>query len=90
VLLGKDKRQFGYAQDPEAARKEKGKMIMGTNKFIYYQEDDLFIGWLEEFPDYWTQGETMDELKENLLDLYRELNSGQIPYVHRVGELTIA
>lgn len=62
---------------------------METRKFIYYQEDDMFIGWLEEYPDYKTQGETLEELKENLKDIYQELTSGQIPCVHRVGELVV-
>jgi len=26
-----------------------------TKKFIYDQEDDMFVGWLEEYPDYRTQ-----------------------------------
>ena len=60
---------------------------METKKFIYYQEDDMLIGWLEEFPDYRTQGETLDELKENLQDIYAELSSGRIPKVFHVGEL---
>jgi predicted RNase H-like HicB family nuclease len=63
---------------------------METKKFIYYQEDDMFIGWLEEFPDYRTQGETVDELKENLQDIYIELSSGRIPKVFHVGELLVA
>ena len=63
---------------------------METKKFIYYQEDDMFIGWLEEFPDYRTQGETFDELKENLQDIYTELTSGRIPKVFQVGELLVA
>ena len=50
----------------------------------------MLVGWLEEYPDYRTQGETLEELKENLLDLHRELSSGEIPYVHRVGELSVA
>jgi len=49
----------------------------------------MLIGWLEEFPDYRTQGETLDELRENLKDIYGELTSGRIPAVHRVGELVI-
>lgn len=63
---------------------------METKKFIYYQEDDMIIGWLEEFPDYKTQGETLDELKENLQDIYVELTSGRIPKVFQVGELLVA
>ena len=48
---------------------------METRKFIYYQEDDMWVGWLEEYPDYRTQGETLDELKENLKDVYDDLNA---------------
>ncbi|MBM4287024.1 MAG: type II toxin-antitoxin system HicB family antitoxin [Deltaproteobacteria bacterium] len=63
---------------------------MERKKFIYYQEEDMFVGWLEEFPDYKTQGETLAELKENLQDLYSELSSGNIPKILRVGELLVA
>jgi hypothetical protein len=41
---------------------------------------------LEEFPDYRTQGETLDERQENITDIYGELTSGRIPAMHRVGE----
>ena len=62
---------------------------MEKKKFIYYQEDDMWIGWLEEFPDYRTQGQTLDDLRENLKDIYEELMSGGIPHVRRVGELVV-
>ncbi len=60
-----------------------------TKKFVFYQEEGRFIGWLEEYPDYRTQGESLDELKENLLEIYSELTSGAIPLVHQVGELAV-
>lgn len=63
---------------------------MEIKKFIYYKEDDMFVGWLEEYPDYRTQGDTLEELRENLLDIYNELNAGYIPYAHKVGELKVA
>ena len=63
---------------------------METIKFIYYLEDDSLIGWLEEFPDYRTQGENIEELKENLRDLYADLTGGKIPNIRRVGELRVA
>jgi predicted RNase H-like HicB family nuclease len=63
---------------------------MERKKYIYWQEDDMWIGYLEEFPDYWTQGETVEELEENLRDIYKELTSGNIPCVRRVGELEVA
>ena len=62
---------------------------METKKYTYWQEDDMWIGYLEEYPDYMTQGETLEELKENLRDLYRELTSGAIPHVRRLAELEV-
>jgi len=63
---------------------------METKRYVYYEDDGLLVGWLEEYPDYRTQGETMDQLQDHLLDLYKELTSGEIPCVRRVGELSIA
>jgi predicted RNase H-like HicB family nuclease len=62
---------------------------MVNKKFIYYKEDDMWIGWLEDYPDYRTQGESLDELKENLMDIYQDLTGGFIPCVHQVGELAV-
>ena len=62
---------------------------MGTKRYIYWQEDDMWVGYLEEYPDYWTQGESLEELKQNLKDLYEELSSGAIPYIRRVAELEV-
>jgi hypothetical protein len=62
---------------------------MEVKKFIYYQEDDTWIGWLEEYPDYRTQGYTLEELKENLKEIYHDLSGGGIEHVRRVGELMV-
>lgn len=62
---------------------------MEKTKFVYYQEDDKWVGWLEEYPDYHTQGETLEELKENLKDIYEDLTTSKIPNVRRRGELII-
>ena len=59
-------------------------------RYIYWQEDDWWLGYLEEFPDYWTQGRTQKELEANLRDLYLELTSGNIPGARRIAELEMA
>ncbi len=53
-------------------------------KNICWQDEDMWLGYLVEFPDYMTQGETQAELKSNLTDVYKELNSGNIPWVRKV------
>ncbi|OIP14406.1 MAG: hypothetical protein AUK53_05370 [Betaproteobacteria bacterium CG2_30_59_46] len=64
---------------------------MRAIKFTSWQDDDLlYIGFLNEYPDYQTQGATKEELTENLKDLLIDLESGQVPYVHKVEELLVA
>ena len=57
---------------------------------VYWRNEEWWLGYLEEFPDYWTQGETFEDLQEHLRDLYKDLTSGDIPYIRRRGELTVA
>ena len=70
---------------------EKGsRHIVETRKFVYWQEDNMWIGYFEEYPDYMSQGESLEELKEHLRDIYKELTSGAIPHVRRSAELEVA
>ena len=63
---------------------------MDTQTYIYWQDEAMFIGYLEAYPDYWTQGETVEALEENLRDIYTELTSGTIPCTRKVAQLQIA
>jgi hypothetical protein len=60
---------------------------MKGQRFVYWQDGEFWLGYLEEFPDYMTQGTSLIDLKEHLRDLYADLTSGQIPAVRRVAEL---
>ena len=51
---------------------------MEKKRFVYYQEEEMWIGWLDQFPDYRIQGETLEDLKENLRDIYEDVISGLI------------
>jgi hypothetical protein len=54
------------------ARKKDGRIIETcTTGIIYWEHDGAWLGYLQDYPDYWTQGTTLDELKENLKDVYR-------------------
>jgi hypothetical protein len=43
---------------------------------VVWEEDDAWVGYLQDYPDYWTQGDSLDDLKEHLKDLYADLSSG--------------
>ena len=63
---------------------------MEKKKYIFWKDDDMWLGYLEDYPDYMTQGETPEELQGNLKDIYKELESGNIPCVRKVAELEVA
>ena len=62
---------------------------MRTLEYTYWQDGEFFIGHLNEYPDYDTQGYSKDELVENLKDLLTDLESGEVPYVRKVEELVL-
>ncbi len=43
--------------------------MMEKKKYIYFFDNDMWLGYWEEFPDYMTQGVTLEELQTNLKDL---------------------
>lgn len=63
---------------------------MQTVSIVYWEEEGGWLGYLQEYPDYWTQGESLQDLHEHLQDLYRDLSEGHIPGARRVGELVVA
>lgn len=38
---------------------------------IYWKGDKFWVGKIREYPEIMTQGETLDELKENIIDAYK-------------------
>ncbi len=59
-------------------------------KYVYWKDEDMWLGYFEEYPDYRTQGETIEDLEDHLKDIYKELTSGSIPTLRRVAELEVA
>ena len=63
---------------------------MKTVTIVYWQENDgMWLGYLQNYPDYWTQGETLEELKDNLKDILFEIKNGLISQVKTVEEMVI-
>ena len=59
--------------------------------FTYWRESDgRFLGYLNTYPDHWTQGDDLEDLKEQLLDLYSEFAKDDLPGIRRTAELVVA
>ncbi len=59
-------------------------------KIVYQEKDNWFIGHIQEYPDYETQGETLEELKANLVDIYQDIVKGLVPDAEPFKVLEVA
>nr|WP_213069416.1 type II toxin-antitoxin system HicB family antitoxin [Methylomicrobium album] len=64
--------------------------MMKTVSYTYWKSKDFFLGFINDYPDYITQGETKEELQENLKDLLADLESNEIPYIRKVEQMQVA
>ena len=61
-----------------------------TITFTYWRESDgKFLGYLNDYPEHWTQGDDLTDLREHLRDLYSEFSKHEIPGIKKVGELEV-
>jgi len=51
---------------------------MESVRYVYWQDGEMWLGYIEEYPDYMTQGQSLEELEENLRDIHGDLTGGQI------------
>jgi len=54
-------------------------------QFTFWKESDgRYLGYLNDYPDHWTQGESLEDLKDHLKNLYQTFASEQIPGIRKV------
>ena len=63
---------------------------MKTLKFTYWKDGTYYLGFLNDYPDYETQGISKGELVSNLKSLLTDIESGEVPYIRKVEELVVA
>lgn len=63
---------------------------MEKRQFTFWQDGEFFLGFLNDYPDYHTQGFSKEELVENLTDLLKDLESGEVRFLKKVEELVVA
>ena len=59
--------------------------------FTYWKTSDgTYLGYLNEYPDHWTQGNKFTELKDHLADLCELFGPEEIPGIKQVAEMEVA
>lgn len=60
-------------------------------RFTYWKEaDGRYLGYLNDYPDHWTQGDDLDDLKEHVRDLFQTFSQEAIPGIKKEEELEVA
>jgi len=67
------------------------KSVMGRKMtLIYWKSEKFWLGKLLEYPEIMTQGETLDELEENITDAFQLMVLDEVPEKYMLKELAVA
>jgi predicted RNase H-like HicB family nuclease len=63
---------------------------MRTIKITSWKDNDFYVGYLNDYPDYRSQGLSKEELVENLKELLQDIESDEVPYIRSIEEMVVA
>jgi len=52
---------------------------MKQTKVVYWKDGEHFLGYLSDYPEYLSQAYSLDELVENLKDIYNDIENELVP-----------
>lgn len=56
---------------------------------LYWKSDQYWLGKLLEHPEIMTQGETLEELEENIKEAYMMMVMDDVPETYEMKEITL-
>ena len=56
---------------------------------VYWPGEKFWLGKLLEHPEIMTQGETLEELEENIRDAYRAVILDDVPDDHKIKQIAV-
>jgi hypothetical protein len=58
--------------------------------YYYWKDGDFYLGYLSEYPQYPTQGESIEDLEIGLREIYGWIKDGTLKIKEKKGVLKIA
>ena len=58
--------------------------------YSWWMEDDFYLGYIDEYPQYPTQGESLADLEDGLREIYEWIKDGTLKIKEQKGILKIA
>jgi len=62
---------------------------MHNYTLIYWKDGRFWLGKLKEYPEIMTQGETLDELEENIKDAYQLMVMDDVPDNYSIKDIAL-
>src|SRR3989304_4653280 len=63
----------------DISNQESGREKFMKINIVYKREKGWFVGHIQEYPDYESQGKTLEELRDNLIEIYDDIRKGLVP-----------
>ena len=63
--------------------------VNASMKMVYWKADHFWLGRLLDHPEIMTQGQTLEELEENIRDAYLLMAMDDVPSGYQVKEIRI-
>lgn len=68
----------------------KGTVMGRKMTLIYWKSEKFWLGKLLEYPEIMTQGETLEELEENIRDAFHLMVLDEVPEKYMLKDLAVA
>jgi hypothetical protein len=59
-------------------------------RYTFEMDGSFFVGYLDDYPEYPTQGENLKDFEANLLDIYEMIQNGSLDVHQKHGVLKVA
>ena len=59
-------------------------------RYSWWKDDDFFLGYIDEFPQYPTQDESIEDLENGLREIYGWIKDGTLKIKEQKGILKVA
>jgi len=58
--------------------------------YSWWQDGDFYLGYIDEFPQYPTQGESLEDLENGLKEIYGWIKDGTLIIKEKKGTIKVA
>jgi predicted RNase H-like HicB family nuclease len=66
------------------------KGVIMELSYSWWKEDNFYLGYIDEYPQYPTQGEDLEDLEKGLVEIYNWIKDGTLKIKEQKGIIKVA